>query len=68
VAPFVNPNRTGELRAEAEELVGQAREQWGRWRAEQDGGARREALRLVQDALLIFPNYPPARALADEMK
>ena len=67
VAPFLNPNRTGEVRAEVEDLVGQAREQWSRWKSEQDGGARREARRLIDDALLIFPNHPAAKALSDEM-
>jgi len=41
--PFLNPNRTGELRAEVEGLLGDAREQWQRWKSELDGGARREA-------------------------
>jgi hypothetical protein len=67
VAPFVNPNRTGELRAEVEDLLGQARENWDRWKSEQDRGSQREAKRLVGDALLIFPNYPGAKALADEI-
>ncbi len=67
VAPFLNANRTSEVRAEVEDLVGQAREQWGRWKSEQDGGARREARRMIGDALLIFPNYPAAKALLDEM-
>lgn len=67
VAPFVNPNRTGELRAEVEDLLGQARENWDRWKGEQDRGSQREAKRLVGDALLIFPNYPGAKALADEI-
>src|SRR4051812_7645339 len=35
--PFLNPNRTGELRAEVEGLLGDAKEQWDRWKAEQDG-------------------------------
>ena len=65
--PFLNPNRTGEVRAEAEDLIDKAREQWARWQAEQDGGARREARRMVQDAQLIYPGYPAAKALADEM-
>ena len=67
VAPFLNSNRTSEVRAEAEGMVEEAREQWRRWRSEQDGGARREAKRLVQDALLVFPGLPSAKALADEM-
>ena len=67
VAPFHNPTRTGEVRAEADDLVAQAREQWARWKSEQDGGARREARRMIDDALLIFPNYPAAKALSDEM-
>jgi hypothetical protein len=66
-APFLNPNRTGELRAEAEGMVEEAREQWSRWKSEQDDGARREAKRLVQDALLIFPGLPSATALSGEM-
>ena len=65
--PFLNPNRTGEVRAEADDLIDRAREQWERWQAEQDGGARREARRMVQDAQLIYPGYPAAKALADEM-
>ena len=65
-APFLNPNRTGEIRAEAEELVAQAQEQWARWQGEQDGGARREAKRLLQDALLIFPGHTQAARLAGE--
>ena len=67
VAPFLNANRTSEVRAEAEGMVEEAREQWRRWKSEQDGGARREAKRLVQDALLVFPGLPSAKALADEM-
>ncbi|HYV65109.1 MAG TPA: hypothetical protein VE964_02635 [Myxococcales bacterium] len=66
-APFLNPNRTGELRAEAEGMVEEAREQWQRWKTEQDGGARAEAKRLVRDALLVFPGLASARALAAEM-
>ena len=66
-APFLNPNRTGEVRAEAEGMVEEARAQWARWKAEQDGGARREAKRMVQDALLVFPGLPSATALAGEM-
>jgi len=67
VAPFLNPNRTAEVRAEAEGMVEEAREQWQRWISEQDGGARAEAKRLVHDALLVFPGLPSARALAAEM-
>ena len=67
VAGFVNPNRTGELRAEVEDLLGQARENWDRWKSEQDRGSQREAKRLVGDVMLIFPNYPAAKALLDEM-
>jgi hypothetical protein len=66
-APFLNPNRTGELRGEIEELLGQAQEQWERWSAEQDGGARREARRLIGDALLIWPNHPAAKRLSEQM-
>jgi hypothetical protein len=66
-APFLNPNRTGELRGEVEELLGQAQEQWERWSAEQDGGARREARRLIGDALLIWPNHPAAKRLSEQM-
>jgi hypothetical protein len=65
--PFLNPNRTGELRAEVEGLLGDAREQWERWKSEQDGGARREAKRMVGDALLIWPAYPAAKKLLAEM-
>ena len=65
-APFINPNRTGEVRAEAEDLVAEAQEQWARWRNEQDGGARREARRMVQEALLIFPGHAAAKRLAEE--
>ena len=65
--PFLNPNRTGELRAEVEGLLTDAREQWERWKSEQDGGARREARRMVGDALLIWPDYPAARKLLGEM-
>jgi hypothetical protein len=67
VAPFLNPNRTAEVRAEAEGMVEEAREQWQRWKSEQDGGARAEAKRLVQDALLVYPGLPSAKALAAEM-
>jgi hypothetical protein len=67
VAPFLNPNRIAEVRAEAEGMVEEAREQWQRWKSEQDGGARAEAKRLVHDALLVFPGLPSARALAAEM-
>ena len=67
VAPFLNPNRTGELRGEVEDLIAQAQEQWSRWKSEQDEGARREARRLVGDALLIWPNDPAAKKLSDEM-
>ncbi len=66
-APFLNPNRTGELRAEVEGLLADAREQWERWKTEQDGGARREAKRMVGDALLIWPEYPAAKKLLAEM-
>ena len=62
-APFLNPNRTGELRAEVEGLLGEAREQWDRWTREQDGGARREAKRMVGDALLMWPDHPAAKKL-----
>ncbi len=65
--PFLNPNRTGELRAEVEGLLADAREQWERWKSEQDGGARREARRMVGDALLIWPDYPAAKKLLGEM-
>jgi hypothetical protein len=67
VAPFLNPNRTAEVRAEAEGMVEEARQEWQRWKSEQDRGARAEAKRLVQDALLVFPGLPSARALAAEM-
>jgi hypothetical protein len=67
VAPFVNPNRLGELRAEVEELLGQARENLARWRSEQDRGAQREAKRLLSDAQLIFPGHPGAKALEAEL-
>ncbi len=66
-APFLNPNRTGELRAEVEGMLADAREQWERWTSSQDGGARREARRLVADALLMWPGYPGARRLLAEM-
>ena len=65
--PFLNPNRTGELRAEVEGLLAEAREQWERWKSEQDGGARREARRMVGDALLIWPDHPAAKKLLAEM-
>jgi hypothetical protein len=65
--PFLNPNRTGELRAEVEGLLADAREQWERWTSEQDGGARREAKRMVADALLIWPEHPAAARLQAEM-
>jgi hypothetical protein len=67
VAPFLNPNRTSEVRAEAEGMVEEAREQWRRWKSEKDGGARAEAKRLVQDALLVFPGLASAKALAAGM-
>ena len=67
VAPFLNPNRTGELRGEVEDLVAQAQEQWDRWNSEQDVGARREAKRLVGDALLIWPGHPAAKKLEAQM-
>jgi hypothetical protein len=67
VAPFLNPNRTSEVRAEAEGMIEEAREQWRRWKSEQDGGARAEAKRLVHDALLVFPGLASARALAAGM-
>lgn len=66
-APFLNPNRTGELRAEVEGLLADAREQWERWQKEQDGGARREAKRMVGDALLMWPDHPAAKKLMAEM-
>ncbi len=66
-APFLNANRTGELRGEVEDLVAQAQEQWTRWKSEQDSGARREAKRLVGDALLIWPSYPAAKQLEAQM-
>ena len=66
-APFLNPNRTGELRAEVEALLAEAREQWERWKAEKDGGARHEAKRIAGDALLIWPDYPAAKSLLEEM-
>jgi hypothetical protein len=65
--PFLNPNRTGEVRAEVEGLLADAKEQWERWKKEQDGGARREAKRMVGDALLIWPDYPAAKKLLAEM-
>jgi hypothetical protein len=66
-APFLNPNRTGELRAEVEGLLADAREQWARWTSSQDGGARHEARRMVSDALLMWPDYPAAKRLLAEM-
>ena len=66
VAPFLQPNRTAEVRAEAEGMVEEAREHWRRWTSEQDGGARAEARRLVRDALLVFPGLPRGEALAAE--
>ncbi|MGZ6125386.1 MAG: hypothetical protein ACXWLR_10535 [Myxococcales bacterium] len=66
-APFLNPNRTGELRAEVEAMLSEAREQWKRWTSGRDAGARREAKRIVGDALLIWPDYPPAKSLLEEM-
>ncbi|MFN2547395.1 MAG: hypothetical protein ABR567_08190 [Myxococcales bacterium] len=65
--PFLNPNRTGEVRAEVEGLLADAREQWDRWKKEQDGGSRREAKRMVGDALLIWPDYPAAKKLQAEL-
>jgi hypothetical protein len=67
-APFLNPNRTGELRAEVEALLADARQQWERWTSEQDAGALREAKRIVGDALLIWPDYPPAKVMLEEMR
>ena len=67
VAPFLNPNRTAEVRAEAEGMVEEAREQWQRWKSDHDGGARAEARRLLQDSLLVYPGLPSAKALAAEM-
>jgi hypothetical protein len=65
--PFLNPNRTGELSAEVEGLLADAREQWERWKSEEDGGARREAKRMAADALLIWPGHPAAKKLQAEM-
>ena len=47
-------------------MVEEAREQWQRWKSEQDGGARAEARRLVREALLVFPGLPEGEALAAE--
>ncbi|HZR10663.1 MAG TPA: hypothetical protein VFA79_18900 [Myxococcales bacterium] len=66
-APFLNPNRTGELLAEVDALLSAAREQWERWTSGHDADARREAKRLVGDALLIWPDYPEATALLEQM-
>ncbi len=66
-APFLNPNRTAELRVEVEALLAEARQQWERWKSEEDGGARHEAKRIVGDALLIWPDHPAAKALMEEM-
>ena len=55
------------MRAEVEGLLADAREQWDRWKKEQDGGARREAKRMVGDALLIWPDYPAGKKLLAEM-
>jgi hypothetical protein len=67
-APFLNPNRTGELRAEVEALLAEARDQFQRWKSEQDGGARREAKRVLGDALLIWPDDPAAKALLADVE
>jgi hypothetical protein len=67
VAVFANPNRTGELRGEVEGMLEEAREQVERWKAEGDGGAKREAKRIAADALLIYPNHPGAKALQTEL-
>ena len=66
-APFLNPNRTGELLAEVDALLSAAREQWERWQSGQETGARREAKRIVGDALLIWPDHPEAMALLEQM-
>jgi len=66
-APFLNANRTNEVRAEAEDLAAQAKEQWDRWKGEHDEGAKREARRLAGDALLIFPGLASAKGLLAEM-
>lgn len=59
-APFYAPDAVDEVRDLANGQVREARVQLMLWHEEQDAGAWREALRLVDDALVIYPGFRPA--------
>lgn len=59
-APFFNPDDTEEARDLANGQVREARIQLMLWREDEDVGAWREALRLVNEALAIHPQFQAA--------
>ena len=67
-APFFDASQLDEVRSLANGQVREARMQLMIFKEEQDVGAWREALRMVGDALAIFPDFPEAIALEQEVK
>lgn len=59
-APFFNPQALDEIRDLANGQVREARVQLMLWEEEQDAGAWREALRLAEEALIVYPHFVPA--------
>lgn len=66
-APLLDPERVEAVRELARAQVREARAQLHWWKAEQDVGAWREALRVVGDALAIAPGFTPALELKAEI-
>lgn len=67
-APFFDPSALEEVRSLANGQVREARVQLMIFREEQDVGAWREALRMTGDALVIYPDFPEAIALEQEIR
>lgn len=67
-APFFDAANLGDVRDLANGAVREAKMQLLIFSEEQDVGAWREALRLVGDALAIYPGFEPATTLEREIR
>jgi hypothetical protein len=67
-APFLDPLDLDEVRSIAAGLVQEARMQLLIFREEGEVSAWREALRLCDDARLVYPDFAPARVVEREVR
>jgi hypothetical protein len=68
VAPFLDPSALDEVVGLAKGYLREARVQLMIFREDAEMGAWKEGLRLCEDALAVYPEYPEAQAAAAEIR